>query len=67
MKDFGLILIYSIALFIAVKFFWKWLTGGFNSAGVWEWINRGFAFGLGFLIAVLVVILVTKAVTGIGG
>lgn len=66
MKDFGMILIYSIALFIAVKFFWKWATGGFNNIAVWERVNRGFSFGIGLSVALIVVVLVIKLVSGEG-
>ena len=66
MKDFGMILIYSIALFIAVKFFWKWATGGFNNIAVWEWVNRGFSFVIGLSVALIVVVLVIKLVSGEG-
>ena len=66
MKDFGTIFIYSIALFIAVKFFWKWATGGFNNIAVREWVNRGFSFGIGLSVALIVVVLVIKLVSGEG-
>ena len=66
MKDFGTIFIYSIALFIAVKFFWKWATGRFNNIAVWEWVNRGFSFGIGVSVALIVVVLVIMLVSGEG-
>lgn len=64
MKDFGIILIYSVALFIAVKFFWQWATGGFNNIAVWEWMSRGFSFGIGLAVAFMVVAMVLKLVSG---
>ena len=64
MKDFGIVLIYSVALFIAVKFFWKWVTGGFNSIAVWEWINRGFSFALGMVAAFVIITMIIKLFDG---
>lgn len=64
MKDFGMILVYSVALFIAVKFFWQWATGGFNNIAVWEWMSRGFSFGIGLAVAFMVVAMVLKLVSG---
>ncbi|WP_374527726.1 hypothetical protein [Acinetobacter sp.] len=63
-KDFLLCLLLSAFLFFAVKFFWKWANGGFNNVGVMEWMNRGFSFGLGFMAALCVVILIFKLVAG---
>jgi len=65
-KDFGMILVYSAALFVAVKFFWQWATGGFNNIAVWEWMSRGFSFGIGLAAAFMVVAMVIKLVSGEG-
>lgn len=62
-KDFLVCVIFSLALVFAVKFFWKWFNGGINGAAVSEWMNRGFVFWIGFAAALLVVILVLKAVS----
>lgn len=59
-----MILVYSVALFIAVKFFWQWATGGFNNIAVWEWMSRGFSFGIGLAVAFMVVAMVLKLVSG---
>jgi hypothetical protein len=63
-KDFLICLLLSIFVFFAIKFFWKWVSGGFNNIAVWEWMNRGFSFGLGMCAAFLVVLLVFKLVAG---
>lgn len=63
-KDFLICILLSMALFFAVKFIWKWVNGGFNTIAVMEWMNRGFSFGIGFSVSIIVVILVFKLVTG---
>lgn len=63
-KDFLICVVLSAFLFFAVKFFWKWANGGFNNAGVMEWMNRGFSFGLGLTASFFVVLLVFKLVAG---
>ncbi|MDQ9059228.1 hypothetical protein RFI36_04780 [Acinetobacter gerneri] len=63
-KDFLICLLLSTFVFFAVKFFWKWVNGGFNNIAVREWLNRGFLFGLGFSIALVTVILVFKLIAG---
>lgn len=63
-KDFLICVVLSAFLFFAVKFFWKWVNGGFNNAGVMEWMNRGFSFGLGLVASFFVVLLVFKLVAG---
>jgi hypothetical protein len=63
-KDFLICVLISAFLFFAVKFFWKWVSGGFNNVGVMEWMNRGFSFGLGFMASLCVVILVFKLLAG---
>ena len=63
-KDFLLCVLISAFLFFAVKFFWKWVNGGFNNVGVMEWMNRGFSFGIGFCSALVVVALVLKLLQG---
>ena len=63
-KDFLICVLLSMALFFAVKFIWKWVNGGFNTIAVTEWINRGFSFGIGFSISIIVVVLVFKLVAG---
>ena len=63
-KDFLLCLLLSAFVFFAIKFFWKWVNGGFNNGAVREWMNRGFSFGLGFCAAMVVVILVIKLISG---
>jgi len=55
-----LILVLSLVLLFAVRFFWKLATGQFNSIVVLEWASRGFAFGLGLMTAFIVVILLLK-------
>lgn len=63
-KDFLICILLGTALFFAVKFFWKWVNGGFNNIAVMEWMNRGFSFGIGFSVSIIVVILVFKLVAG---
>jgi len=63
-KDFLICVVLSAFLFFAVKFFWKWVNGGFNSVAVMEWMNRGFSFGLGLAASFFVVLLVFKLVAG---
>lgn len=63
-KDFLICILLSMALFFAVKFVWKWANGGFNNVAVMEWMNRGFSFGVGLSVSIIVVILVFKWVTG---
>ncbi|TCB71594.1 hypothetical protein E0H88_04000 [Acinetobacter sp. ANC 4216] len=63
-KDFLICILLGTALFFAVKFIWRWATGGFNNIAVMEWMNRGFSFGIGFSISIIVVILVFKLVAG---
>lgn len=62
-KDFLVCVVFAFVLMFAAKFAWKWLNNGFNDVAVREWLNRGFLFGLGFLIALLVVILVLKIIS----
>lgn len=66
MKDFGVILIYSFALLFAVRFFWKWFNGGFNTIAIMEWANRGFAFGIGLAMAFFIVLLAIRLVAEYG-
>ena len=63
-KDFLICILLSVVLLFAVKFLWKWANGGFNSIAVMEWMNRGFLFGIGFSVSIIVVILVFKLVAG---
>ena len=63
-KDFLICMLLSVFVFFAIKFFWRWVSGGFNNIAVWEWMNRGFSFGLGMCAAFLVVLLVFKLVAG---
>ncbi|MCW8041287.1 hypothetical protein [Acinetobacter entericus] len=63
-KDFLICLLLSVFVFFAIKFFWKWASGGFNNGAVWEWMNRGFSFGLGFFASLILVILIFKLVVG---
>ncbi|RZG63796.1 hypothetical protein EXE25_18475 [Acinetobacter bouvetii] len=63
-KDFLICLLLSVFVLFAVKFFWKWASGGFNNGAVWEWMNRGFSFGLGFFASLILVILIFKLVVG---
>lgn len=65
-KDFLICLLLSVFVLFAIKFFWRWANGGFNNIAVWEWMNRGFSFGLGLCSALLVVILIFKLITGEG-
>ena len=59
-KDFLICVLLSAFLFFAIRFFWKWLSGGFNNTAVMEWMSRGFSFGIGFCSAMVVVALVLK-------
>lgn len=62
-KDFLVCVVFAFVLMFAIKFAWKWFNNGFNDVAVREWLNRGFLFGLGFLIALLTVILVLKIIS----
>jgi len=62
-KDFLVCIVFAFVLMFAVKFLWKWLNNGFNDVAVREWLNRGFLFGLGFVIALLAVILILKIIS----
>ena len=48
-KDFLICVLLSAFLFFAIRFFWKWLSGGFNNTAVMEWMSRGFSFLLNHL------------------
>lgn len=63
-KDFLICMLLSTFVFFAVRFFWKWVSGGFNNIVVMEWMSRGFSFGLGLSASFIVVILVFKLVAG---
>lgn len=63
-KDFLICILLSFFVAFAVRFAWKWITGGFNNLAVMEWLDRGFSFGIGLSCAFIVVILVFKIVAG---
>lgn len=54
-------------LLFALNFFFKWVTGGFNNLAVWEWINRGFTFGLGLMASFGLAILILRLLPVKGG
>ncbi len=62
MKDFPMYVIYGTALFITIKYFWRWFNGELNNAAIIEWFGRGFFFGWGVITATLTVFLVVRLI-----
>ena len=61
-SDFLVAIIYSIAIFGAIKVCIAWLQGRINSPVAWEWFLRGFFMAWGVMTCLFVVLLVIKLV-----
>lgn len=60
-----LVIVASFAFYFAVKFLMQWLVGEYNHGAVVEWMRRGFAFGLGFIFSILVMIVIVHILRGL--
>ncbi|MDS7966556.1 hypothetical protein RMB12_05895 [Acinetobacter sp. V117_2] len=60
-----LVIVASFAFHFAVKFLMQWLVGEYNHGAVVEWMRRGFAFGLGFIFSMLVMIVIVHILRGL--
>ncbi len=63
--QYFLIFLASFAFYIAVRFFYKWLTGRFNNSAIIEWMNRGFSFGLGLMASFVVIAVIAYLLRGL--
>ena len=42
MKDFAVAIIYGAALFVSIKYAWRWYNGELSTPAIMEWFGRGF-------------------------
>ena len=62
--QYFLIFLASFAFYIAIRFFYKWLTGRFNNSAIIEWMDRGFSFGLGLMASFVVIAVIVYLLRG---
>ncbi len=55
MKDFAVAIIYGAALFVSIKYAWRWYNGELSTPAIMEWFGRGFFFAWGVIAATLTV------------
>ncbi|MFW6525923.1 hypothetical protein [Acinetobacter baumannii] len=63
MKDFAVAIIYGAALFVSIKYAWRWYNGELSTPAIKEWFGRGFFFAWGVIAATLTVFLIIRLIT----
>ena len=62
MKDFAIAVIYGTALFVSIKYAWRWYNGELSTPAILEWFGRGFFFAWGVIAATLTMFLVIRLI-----
>ena len=62
MKDFAIAIIYGTALFVSIKYAWRWYNGELSTPAILEWFGRGFFFAWGVIAATLTMFLVIRLI-----
>jgi|GEM_PF-2030437 len=61
-----LVIVTSFTFYFVVKYLMQWLlVGEYNHGVVIEWVRRGFAFGLGFIASVIVIVVMVHILRGL--